>query len=338
MNVSAEGTASRHVVAQPKERRDVDLPKTVFVSSTYQDLVAYRSAVWNVLSEFNVTVRGMEDFGARPAGPLATCLAELEQSDVCVLIVGLRLGSIETETGLPFTQVEYRHAITTGKPVLVYLIDEDNASVVPKDIDFESEAIEKLRAFKKTLREKHTVSMFKSVEDLTEKVRHDFRSQFQARVEVSASTAAVAELNVAGVHLRRFLLTPKAISGREMRLRVKLSGDPFQLSRKLCDAFRMDYGAAVGIMAEVVEPQIGAFRSIPLCATGTTVDAFLALTRTPAEHDIYARVQFSPDDVSSVRAELFGHYVQMFDGYDDQDTTWIPAEGRVILQFSKVAV
>ena len=50
--------------------------KTVFISSTYDDLKEYRRAVWELLEKFDVNVRGMEQFGARKEAPLATCLTE----------------------------------------------------------------------------------------------------------------------------------------------------------------------------------------------------------------------------------------------------------------------
>jgi len=71
---------------------------TVFISSTYKDLKEHRREVWDALKHFNVGVRGMEEFGARTAGALDTCLAEVEQSDVYVGIIAYRLGSIDTES------------------------------------------------------------------------------------------------------------------------------------------------------------------------------------------------------------------------------------------------
>jgi len=60
----------------------VTMNKTVFISSTYDDLKEYRRAVWELLEKFDVNVRGMEQFGARKEAALATCLAEVEQSDI----------------------------------------------------------------------------------------------------------------------------------------------------------------------------------------------------------------------------------------------------------------
>ena len=68
-------------------------PKSVFISSTFKDLKDYRRQVWDALKGFYVTVRGMEEFGARTGRALDTCLAEVEDSDVYVGIIAYRLGS-----------------------------------------------------------------------------------------------------------------------------------------------------------------------------------------------------------------------------------------------------
>ncbi len=89
--------------------------KTVFISSTYEDLKEYRRAIWDLLEKFNVNVRGMEQFGARKEAPLTTCLAEVEQSDVYLGVIAFRLGSIDSQT--------------------IYLVDEQNALFAVRYID-----------------------------------------------------------------------------------------------------------------------------------------------------------------------------------------------------------
>ena len=64
--------------------------KTVFISSTYDDLNQYRRAIWDLLEKFQVNVRGMEQFGARKEAPLATCLSEVEQSDIYLGVIAFR--------------------------------------------------------------------------------------------------------------------------------------------------------------------------------------------------------------------------------------------------------
>jgi hypothetical protein len=109
--------------------------KTVFISSTYKDLKDHRREVWDTLKRFDVIVRGMEEFGARTTGPLETCLAEVEQSDVYVGIMAYRLGSIDPKTKKPFTLLEYEQAVEQKKEILIYLVDDDAASFPPTVMD-----------------------------------------------------------------------------------------------------------------------------------------------------------------------------------------------------------
>ena len=101
---------------------------SVFISSTFKDLKDHRREVWGALKRFDVTVRGMEEFGARTAGALETCLAEVEQSDVYVGIIAYRLGSIDPGSDKPFTVLEYEKAAELKKEILIYMADDDAAS------------------------------------------------------------------------------------------------------------------------------------------------------------------------------------------------------------------
>jgi hypothetical protein len=109
--------------------------RTVFISSTYEDLKEYRRAIWELLESFKVNVRGMEQFGARTQAPLATCVSEVEISDIYLGVVAFRLGSIDQETGKSFTQIEYETAYERKKEILIYLVDENNSRFLVKYID-----------------------------------------------------------------------------------------------------------------------------------------------------------------------------------------------------------
>ena len=118
--------------------------KTVFISSTYKDLKDHRREVWDTLKHFDVAVRGMEEFGARTAAPLETCLAEVEQSDIYVGIIAYRLGSIDPQTKKPFTVLEYEKAVEQTKEILIYLADEEAASFPYSAMDEDSRARKRL--------------------------------------------------------------------------------------------------------------------------------------------------------------------------------------------------
>src|SRR4051812_46232729 len=110
------------------------MKKSVFISSTYLDLINERKKVWEALKKFEVTVRGMEEFGARSTNALDTCLSEIEQSDIYVGIIGMRFGTEDKTTKKSYTQLEYEKAVSLGKEILIYLVDEDNYLVHPSVI------------------------------------------------------------------------------------------------------------------------------------------------------------------------------------------------------------
>lgn len=133
--------------------------KTVFISSTYEDLKEHRAKTWDILNNFDVNIRGMEEFGTRKETPLQTCLSEVEQSDIYIGIIAMRLGSIEPSTEKSYTQLEYEKAPELKKDILIYIFDKNNGSIKTNFIDF-GEKHEKLLAFKSILKERHTIDTF----------------------------------------------------------------------------------------------------------------------------------------------------------------------------------
>ena len=70
---------------------------TIYLSATYQDLKAYRDAVYHILRMLRHDVISMEDYVATDAYPLHKCLADVAASDVYVGLLGK-----------PRTQVHHR--------------------------------------------------------------------------------------------------------------------------------------------------------------------------------------------------------------------------------------
>jgi hypothetical protein len=73
----------------------------------------------------------MEFFGARTEAPVDICLEEVRRSDVIVIIVGLRYGSLVPGTDVSFSEAEYNEAYRLRKPCLVYVRDE-NVPILPR--------------------------------------------------------------------------------------------------------------------------------------------------------------------------------------------------------------
>lgn len=163
----------------------------IFVSSTYTDLIPCRNAVREILAQYHADIRGMEVFGARTQKPLETCLSEVLTSELFIGIIGMRYGSVDEESGKSFVELEYETAIKRGLEISIYLIDEENASIPPINVDCEN--AERLRNFKKQLKKDHTCCIFTSVNDLSLKIKGDMETFFTKRVgEPSRSKAFVS--------------------------------------------------------------------------------------------------------------------------------------------------
>lgn len=145
------------------------MKKTIFISSTFRDLIPHRNQIWKVLTDFDVNIKGMEEFGARKSAPLQTCIDEIESSDIYIGVISMCYGSIDELTQKSFTQLEYEKAKEKGIEILIYLIDESNGEVRTSHIDF-GENYYNLLNFKKILKRNHTVDFFINEIDLGQKV------------------------------------------------------------------------------------------------------------------------------------------------------------------------
>lgn len=316
--------------------------KTVFISSTYEDLKSHRRMVWDLLDEFEVNVRGMEQFGARTEAPLQTCIAEVEQSDIYIGIIAFRLGSIDESSGKSFTQIEYERAYELKKETLFYIMSDD-AKIEARFVDTDANR-EKLDAFKNLLHERHTVASFVSEEDLINQLTHDFRKLLKSKSRRKRSS--VDEFKVSYSMIGKFLLIPKAISGSEIRLQVQVAGNPFCASRDVCTAFNQEFGATIGIPIHIVKPgDVDKVGLNILLLPGSLADKLLPIT----EHDvfdIYAKLQFADSKVSDMKARLKSETVstlpiKYFYGetpfFPDMQIKHYEADGTITLLFTRLA-
>lgn len=94
----------------------------VFVSSVVTGFEAERQAVREAVELLDLNPVMCEDFGARPYSSELACIAEVEQSDAFVLVMGSEYG-YETDEGVSVTQAEFRAAQRTHRPILAFLED-----------------------------------------------------------------------------------------------------------------------------------------------------------------------------------------------------------------------
>lgn len=273
------------------------MKKNVFISSTFIDLEEYRKEIWQLLSQYDVNVLGMEQFGARKETPLETCINEVKRSDIYVGIIAQRLGSIESNSTKSYTQLEYEKAVELDKEILIYLIDEDNALVKPIHIDY-GEKHEQLNNFKKLLKEKHTIDSFRNPQDIVEKLK----SRFSNILTDIQSEQDEDPIKTSRHLLEKFHLFPKKYNNMEVRLKIKFSDDSFPLSKQACKLLGYKFGEVIGVSFQLIEPSIDC--RIEYMLINEDVSNIYFDAKKDEEIEIIARLLFSTDRINNIKAKF----------------------------------
>lgn len=96
----------------------------IFISSTFSDLIAERQAAVEAILRAGHMPAGMELFSAGNESQLEIIKRWIEDSDIYMLILGGRYGSIEPKSGLSYTELEYRYAIELNKPFFAIVMTD----------------------------------------------------------------------------------------------------------------------------------------------------------------------------------------------------------------------
>jgi hypothetical protein len=97
----------------------------VFVSSTYKDLRHERQAAVEAILTAGHIPAGMELFTAGDESQMEVIKQWIDESDVYLLVLGGRYGSIEAKSGKSYIQLEYEYAISRKKPLFACVIKEE---------------------------------------------------------------------------------------------------------------------------------------------------------------------------------------------------------------------
>jgi hypothetical protein len=98
----------------------------VFVSSTYEDLKEERQAAVEAILSAGHIPAGMELFAAGDQSQMSVIKRWIDESDVFLLILGGRYGSVEPESGKSYIHLEYEYAIAAGKPFFAVVIHDNS--------------------------------------------------------------------------------------------------------------------------------------------------------------------------------------------------------------------
>ncbi|HJW02053.1 MAG TPA: DUF4062 domain-containing protein [Azospira sp.] len=124
----------------------------VFVSSTFRDLEQERQEVMHALLELDCMPSGMELFPAANETQWNLIKKVIDDCDYYVLILGGRYGSIGPE-GFSYTEMEYRYALSTGKPTIAFL-HRNPGKIIADNTETTAEGKEKLQAFRESVEKK----------------------------------------------------------------------------------------------------------------------------------------------------------------------------------------
>lgn len=130
----------------------------VFISSTFLDLQNERQAAVEATLDANHIPAGMELFKAGNDDQWTTIKRWIDESDVYMLILGGRYGSIEPTSGKSYTQLEYEYALETKTPIFSVVLKTgwlyQKASKQSDTNVFEQNSKEKYEMFKKMIHKK----------------------------------------------------------------------------------------------------------------------------------------------------------------------------------------
>jgi hypothetical protein len=136
----------------------------IFVSSTFKDLQEERQAVLNAILKLNQFPAGMEIFPAVNDTAWEHIEKVIEVSDYYVLIIGGKYGSIETESGISYTEKEYEFAVSKNVPILAF-IHSQPGKITSDKTEQSSKIRKKLEIFKKKVG-KHHCNYWTTVDEL----------------------------------------------------------------------------------------------------------------------------------------------------------------------------
>jgi nucleoside 2-deoxyribosyltransferase len=123
----------------------------VFVSSTYTDLIAERQAAVEAILVAGHIPAGMELFSSGDESQMEVINQWIDESDVYLLILGGRYGSVDSKSGKSYTQLEYEYAVAKNKPMFACVLTDGSVEERVKkhgSAVIETSEPQKLKAFR----------------------------------------------------------------------------------------------------------------------------------------------------------------------------------------------
>jgi hypothetical protein len=184
----------------------------IFVSSTFLDLRHERQAAVSAILENGHIPAGMELFAAGDEEQMRVIRRWIDESDIFLLILGGRYGSLDPKSGKSYTHLEYEYAIDNQKPHFAIAMTDASREVRIKNGEplgtlQDLEHADKLREFRSLVTSKLCkfadddkdikLGIWQSIRDLEQ--RHTFSGWVSSR-EVPDTTKTLADVAASAKH------------------------------------------------------------------------------------------------------------------------------------------
>lgn len=190
------------------------------MSSTYTDLRSERQAAVEAILSAGHIPAGMELFAAGDESQMVVIRRWIDESDVFMLILGSRYGSIDPNTGKSYIQLEYEYAVAKGKALFAVVREAE-----PQPARDRPENAERLAEFRAFVQQR-IVRMWRDPRDIKLAI-HETLAEFSRRrellgwvradntVDLGSVTEEVARLSRENAALRERLqaVAPRLFNG-----------------------------------------------------------------------------------------------------------------------------
>jgi len=206
----------------------------VFLSSTAQDLLAYRQVADDTILRMSQEAVVMERFGPLPGEPVAECERKAQECDVTVCIVAHRYGFVPDKGQGSITRREVEAARATGRDVLVWIVADDHPWTEKKEQDLLTDptvladptrvtavaaGVQALLDFKAWLRKNFTSEAFTTPDDLGRKIAVALGAYVRRKISGQSPAVATRAEPRAEIRIVHALQPAPHFHGREQLVR-----------------------------------------------------------------------------------------------------------------------
>jgi len=159
----------------------------VFVSSTYIDLKEERQAAVQAILTAGHIPAGMELFSAGDQSQMDVIKRWIDDSDVFLLILGRRYGSIEPSSNKSYTHLEYEYALKQNKAHFVIAIEQAlfDQEIKNPEAKLNFEDLLSLQRFRSDACSGKNVAFWKNPGEVREKIKDSLFGDFSRREELT---------------------------------------------------------------------------------------------------------------------------------------------------------